>query len=42
MISEVFPIVVFWGMKNPIVGPDNRLLATIMGHDISGFFWLAL
>ena len=37
-ISEVFPIVVFFFMKNPIVGHDDRFLATIMGHDLSWFF----
>ena len=35
MISEFFPIVVFFWIRNPILGHDYRLMAMLMDHDIS-------
>ena len=43
MISMVFPIVVFFWIRIPIVGHDNRLLGNDNGLQyIVCFFWLAL
>ena len=39
-ISEVFPIVVFFWMRNPIMGHDNSFWATVMTHNISCFLLL--
>ena len=39
-ISEVFPNVVFFWMRNPIIGHDNSFWATVMTHNISCFLLL--